>query len=352
MLKKPRVSVVVVNYNGQKYLETCIKSVLNIRSYKIELIIVDNASTDGSIEFINNVMKDDPRVSLIQNKKNYGPAYARNRGSEVAKGEYIAFLDNDTRVHENWLIESIKYFENDKEIGACQCKLILEDSIDIIDCVGEYLGQTGFLVQLAVTGEERDHGQYNDIIEIFAAKSAGMIVRKNVLLKVGGFDEDFFMYMEESDLCWRIWLQNYKVVLMPNSIVYHKSGTSSVILPEHINYFVKFHGTKNYISTLLKNLEVTNLFKILSLHLSGWIAIILFFLSKKQLSSVKYITHGLLWNLKYIRNIIKKRRVIQNQRKITDNILLPKIMKKKNILYFARKLTDTRKIGNANGWDK
>ena len=352
MLKKTRVSVVVVNYNGRKYLETCIKSVLAIKSHKIELIIVDNNSTDESIEFIKNVMKNDPRVSLIQNNKNYGPAYARNRGSEVAKGDYIAFLDNDTRVHENWLSESIKHFESDKEIGACQCKLILEDSMDIIDCVGEYLGQTGFLVQLAATGEEKDRGQYKDIIEIFAAKSAGMIVRKKVLLDVGGFDEDFFIYMEESDLCWRIWLQDYKVVLIPNSIVYHHSGTSSVIVPEYINYFVKFHGTKNYLSTLLKNLEITNLIKILSLHLSGWIAIIFFFLSQKQLLSVKYIIYGLLWNLKYFRKIFEKRRVIQNQRKVADNIILPKIMRKKSLLYFARKLTDTKKVGNANGWDK
>jgi GT2 family glycosyltransferase len=158
--------------------------------------------------------------------------------------------------------------------------------------------------------------------------------------------------MEDTDLCWRIWLQNSKVILIPESVVYHKSGASSVILPEESKYLVKFHGTKNYVATLLKNFELKNLLKILPLHLCGWMSIALFFLFHKKLKSAKWISQGILWNFIHFRSILEKRRIVQKQRLITDDELFSKIVKKQSLGYFLEKLKSKKQVGYAVGWDR
>lgn len=350
--EKPLVSLVIVNHNAKEYSELCLNSVLNSDYPNFEIIIVDNGSEDGSLEFFREISKSKPNINVIRNEENRGPSAARNQGIEKAKGKYVAFLDNDTTVHPLWLNEAIKVFESNSKIGACQCKLILLGTDNVIDSVGEYLGQFGFLVHVVTPGEEKDVGQYDNITEIFAAKSAGMIARKDVLNKIGGFDDDFFIYAEESDLCWRVWLQGYRVVLIPNSIVYHKFGLSSKVLQEKIDYLIKFHGTKNHITTLMKNLEFKNLQKILPIHISMWMGIALFFLVKRQSKSVKWIFQGIIWNLTNCRNTVKKRRIVQANRTMKDEEIFPKILRKKSLNYFTKKLRRRSRIGFAEGWDK
>jgi GT2 family glycosyltransferase len=334
----PLVSIVVVTYNAKKYLESCLNSVLNSDYSNFGVIIVDNGSEDGSLEFLEEISKSKLNITVIRNKENLGPSVARNQGIEKAKGKYVGFLDNDTRVHPLWLKEAVKVFEANPKIGACQCKLILDDTDNIIDCVGEYLGQYGFLVNFVTPGAEKDIGQYDNFIEIFAAKSAGMIARRDVLNKIGGFDDDYFIYMEESDLCWRIWLQGYTVILIPNSIVYHKFGTSSVILPQKINYLIKFHGTKNYITSLLKNFGLWNLVKVLPLHLSLWAGMAVGYVLKGRLLWATYIVKGVLYNLVYFRRIWEKRLKVQYlTRKVPDNDIMSRIVKKTSFAYFYNK---------------
>ncbi|MDY6893951.1 MAG: glycosyltransferase family 2 protein [Thermotogota bacterium] len=294
--EEPFVSVVIVNYNAKKYLEDCIYSILNSDYQNIEIIAVDNGSDDGSLDFLQEILKSKSNVDYIRNEENIGPAAARNQGIRKVNGEYVAFLDNGTTVHPLWLKKSIKFFEDNPRVGACHCKLILSDTDNILDCVGEYLGQYGFLVNVVTSGEEKDVGQYNKILKIFTAKSAGMIVRMDALKKIEGFDDDYFIYFEESDLSWRIWLQGSEIVFIPDSIVYHKFGTSSIVLPERINYLVKFHGTKNYISTLIKNLGTKNLFKIIPILIAMWLGKSSIFLLKGQFKSTKWILQEVLWN--------------------------------------------------------
>ena len=191
----PFVSVVIVNYNGKEFLRDCLESVLNCNYANLEVIVVDNGSKDGSCGFVESVSLSGHNVRLIRNERNLGPSAARNQGIEIARGKYIAFLDNDTRVDPLWLRAAINSFESDPEIGACQCKLLLDGSDSVIDCVGEYLGHNGFLVQVVIPGQEKDVGQYDQIGEIFVAKSAGMIARKDILIAIGKFDGDYFIYV-------------------------------------------------------------------------------------------------------------------------------------------------------------
>jgi len=345
----PLVSIVIVNYNNKDCLDSCINSVLKSDYPNFEVIVVDNGSQDRSWEFLKNLSKSN--IIAIRNDKNLGPSKARNQGIQIAKGKYVAFLDNDTAIHPSWLKEAIKVFEADNKIGACQCKLILSDTDDIIDCVGEYLGQNGFLVNIVIPGEEKDIGQYDDIREIFAAKSAGMIARKDVLCKIKGFDDDYFIYMEESDLCWKIWLRGYKVILIPNSIIYHKFGTTSAVTSkELVNYNVKFHGTKNYISTLIKNLGAINFFKIIPIHLCMWGGILFFFLFKLEFKSAIWILQGIFWNIKNYKQLREKRIIVQKERTISDKELFPKIIRRKGLQYFIGKLINKKTVGYAKPW--
>ncbi len=350
--KKNIISVVIVNYNGRTYLEACLDSVLKTQYDNFEIIVIDNGSSDSSQDYLRKISIEKPSIKCIFNQENFGPSKARNQGAAKAQGEFIAFIDNDTLVDPEWLKEAIKVFIAEPKIGACQCKLIIEGTDNLIDSIGEYLGQNGFLVQAVLPAEEKDLGQHNTINDIFAAKSAGMLVRKDLFIKIGGFDEDYFIYLEESDLCWRVWLAGYRVVLACNSIVYHKFGTSSVVLPDKINYLTKFHGTKNYITTLFKNPGLKNLLQMLPVHICIWIAVALIFFFKGQFKSTEWIFQGIFWNIKNFKKIIAKRASIQSQRVRSDKEIFPKIMKKKNLRYFMAKIQRNKKIGNAIGWDK
>ncbi len=350
MNKEPLVSVVIVNYNGKIYLKECLESLYTTKYTNFEVIVIDNGSTDGSVEYIKKSIKK-LKLKIIQNDKNIGPSSARNEGIKEAKGKYVVFLDNDTTVTSMWLKNAVKFLENNPNVGAGQLKLIISKT-NKIDSVGEYIGQNGFLVNIVEAGKENDNGQYDEIKEIFAAKSAGMIARKDALDEINGFDDDYFIYVEESDLCWRIWLKGSKVMLIPNSIIYHRFGTSSIILKNDINYFVKFHGAKNYVQTLIKNLEFKNLIKILTIHIFLWFGIATFLFSKRKFKSSKWIILGLVWNLTNLKRILEKRRRIQKNRVVSDSEILPKIIKKREISYFLNKLKGTKKIGNARGWVK
>jgi GT2 family glycosyltransferase len=351
-LRKPLISIVVINYNAADYLNSCLNSVLTSSYDNFEIIVVDNGSTDSSRDLINRLINGRHKIRAIFNSINLGPAAARNQAVRQAKGEYIAFLDNDTTVDPDWLNEALRVFETDAKIGACQCKLLLAGSDKLIDCVGEYLGQNGFLVQEAIAGEEKDIGQYDVVLNIFAAKSAGMIIRMSLFKEIGGFDADYFIYLEETDLCWRVWLMGYRVVLAPRAIVYHRFGTSSVVLADKVDYLTKFHGTKNYITTLLKNLDSKSLLKILPVHLSIWLGAALFFLIKNKTSSTKWIIQGIIWNLKNIRKIKDKRLFAQSLRTVPDKKIFYEIMKKKDFGYFLAKIRRNKTLGNATGWNK
>lgn len=348
----PLVSVVVVTHNAKEYLEICLKSIIDSHYNNIEIIVVDNDSDDGSKELVNKLAFSFPQIKLICNNTNLGLSIPRNQGAKEAKGKYIAFIDNDTRVHPAWLNGTVEILEKEKDIGAVQCKLILDDGSNFLDSIGEYMSKYGFLIHRVLPGKEKDDGRYDTIQEIFAAKGAGMIIRRKVLEKIGWFDEDYYFGLEETDLCWRIWLNNYRVVFIPNSIVYHKFGTSSVIFRKTIDQIIKFHGCKNYLTTLFKNLGFLNLIKIFPLHLSLWICILIYFLYKKDFKSSKWIFEGILWYFKNFKKLLIKRRIVQSRRKVEDREIFPKILKRASLNYFANNFKDVRKVGNATTWIK
>lgn len=319
MKKKDFVSIIIPTYNAKKYVEKCISSILKNKYSNYEIIVVDNGSTDSTVDFLEEkytLFTD--KIGFVSLDKNYGPAKARNEGVKIAQGKYLGFLDSDTEVEKNWINEALNYFRKDKKIGALQCKLLLIKDKKSYDYAGEYLGNLGFLVPVAVYGEI-DHGQYDSCGKILAAKSAGMFIRKDVFDKIGGFDEDYFIFVEETDLGWRCWLAGYEVIFCPNSIVYHCFSSSKNIFDRKFdNYLVRFHGTKNYIMTLYKNLSKKYLLKILPGHIFLWLCLSFYLLLTGQTPSFINIIKGIFWNLKNFSENKNKRKEIQKKRRLTD----------------------------------
>ena len=340
-------SIIIVNYNGKKYLAKCLNSIFKNKYSKFEIIIVDNKSTDGSVDFvIDNFSRNLSKIKIVKLNKNYGPAYARNKGFEKSVGKFICFLDNDTQVHPNWLTNAKKLFDSDKKIGCIQSKLLLANQKNRIDYVGEFLGNLGFLKSTAQYGEI-DNGQYDSSNSILAAKSAGMFIRRQAFIDAGEFDPDYFIFMEESDLGWRTWLAGYKNIFCPKSIVYHKfSSTKDIVDPKFNNYLVRFHGTKNYIQTLIKNLSFWYLLKILPVHLILWFCLATYLLLTGKFLSAKNIYKGLFWNFSHLRQTLRKRKLVQEKRKVSDQKLFVtyKLMSKTNLRYYINKFTNSQKI--------
>jgi GT2 family glycosyltransferase len=303
--------------------------------------VIDNGSTDGSVELVEQFLVDTqkPKIKIMRNGTNIGPSAARNEGCKRALGKYVAFLDNDTQVDPLWMTRAVKLMESDSTIGAIQCKLLLIQNRNELDHVGDYITQFGFLIQRA-RFREVDRGQFDELVEIFATKSAGMIVRLNIFQEVEGFDDTYFIYMEETDLCWRIWLAGYRVVSLPTSVVYHDFDIATTKLAPGSRFLVKYHGTKNYVMTLLKNLDNQSLLKMLPIHLSLWIGIAVWHASRKRFRESSWIVRGILWNAMNFRATWAKRRRVQNKiRKVSDKNLMPRIMRRTDLDYLYDKIS-------------
>jgi hypothetical protein len=343
------VSIIIVSYNAKEYLIQCIQACLQSSYQPIEIIVVDNGSTDGSVDAVKGNYSTQSLVQLIALPQNYGPAYARNRGIEKATGKYLAFLDNDTKPEQKWLTDLVKIMESDNKIAACQCKLLLMQDPTRIDYVGDYISQYGFLVQ-EVNGGDLDVGQAEQVSEILSAKSAAMCARADVIREIGMFDEDYFIYVEETDLGWRMWLKGYRVVYIPTSKVYHAFGTTSKFYPDFANYNVRFHGCKNYILTLFKNFGFGYLCRVIPIHIGLWLGIGGWLAVKGKFRDSRLIGKGIWWNIIHFSASWKKRKRIQSERKVSDREIMPIIMRKRPFKYFYQKMATPHKVGHADSW--
>lgn len=326
---KPLVSIVILNYNGKQFLEPCLKSVLATDYPSFEVVFVDNASNDGSIELVEKMFGLDPRLKIIRNNKNLGCAEGFNVGSRLAKGKYIAFLASDTEVDNNWLKDIVNAMESDPAIGVAQPKyLYVSDNREIIDFAGGFLDPYGLTYPRGQEEEDRD--QYNEIEEIFYTTSSAMIIRKSLLDKLGLFDPSFYIYSEDVDYCWRVRLAGYKIIFVPKSKVYHLGKWERCAsYHQSMRHTLTFHSYKNTIMTRLKNYGIRYLAKYFPPY-------IVFLFSGSLYASLKDYSMGiqhfmlfmraLVWNLLNFKYIWKKRLEVQIViRKLSDEEVFEKL---------------------------
>ena len=254
----PETSVVVLNHNGIEHLDLCFDSLLqlNYPQDKLELILVDNASTDGSVDHTKIRF---PEVQIIENSRNLGFGRANNMGAKLARSEYVAFLNNDTRVDQNWLHQMVKPFFRSKDV-ACSGSRILSWDGKTIDFDGGLMNFHGFAFQDSYgLGYYEDDGDERPTIFVCGAS---MLVDREVFLDVGGFDEDFEYFFEDSEFCLRLWALGYEVIFVPKAITYHRHGATTKRFPGEklIRLF-----ERNALYTLIKDYEGEDLKKVLPL---------------------------------------------------------------------------------------
>jgi GT2 family glycosyltransferase len=219
-----KVSIIIPNYNGQNFLGDCIDSIhqIDFERKNYEIIVVDNASSDTSCEFILSVYPD---VILIPAERNLGFAGGCNLGIKNSSGEYIVLLNNDTVVDPNWLKELVTVADNDQDVAIVGSKLLFKQDPNVIQNAGSYLTSRGDGGDIG--SYQPDEGQYNTTREVMAVCGASMLIKRTLIEKIGTLDEDFFAYYEEIDLCYRTRLYGKKIIFAPRSIVYHVHAATS-----------------------------------------------------------------------------------------------------------------------------
>ena len=225
-MSSPKVAVVIVHWNKQDLLEQFLPAVCNSDYPNLEIYIIDNASTDNSVAYVNEYF---PHVKIIELSENHGYAGGYNLGLKYIKADYYILLNNDIEVPRNWINPIISLMEQDKKIAACQPKMldfIHRNQFEYAGASGGYIDTFGYAFCRGRLFDqlEMDGNQYDTVEEIFWATGACMFVRAESFHRAGGFDEHFFAHMEEIDLCWRFQLMGEKVMVVPQSHVYHVGG--------------------------------------------------------------------------------------------------------------------------------
>jgi GT2 family glycosyltransferase len=223
------VAVIILNWNGEHLLEEYLPQVLHTTDLSIaDVIVADNGSTDDSLELMETVFPD---VKLIRFDENYGFAEGYNRAIRATGYKYTILLNSDVSTVSKWLNPLYEYMESHPEVGACQPKILADhhrDTFEYAGASGGFMDCNGypFCRGRLFSTVEKDNGQYDDVVSVFWATGAALMVRSDLYLQVGGLDKEFFAHMEEIDLCWRILLTGKDIVVIPQSTVYHLGGGS------------------------------------------------------------------------------------------------------------------------------
>lgn len=222
----PKVAVVILNWNGRKYLEQFLPSVTATTYSNMELIVADNGSTDDSVSFLE---KNYPAIRIIRFAVNSGFTKGYNDALKQVESDYYVLLNSDVEVIPGWLEPMVATCEQDKSIAACQPKLLAFHDRHLFEyagAAGGWLDKYGYPFAKGRIFDicEEDNGQYDQSEPIFWASGAALFIRAAVFHEVKGFDEYFFAHQEEIDLCWRIQLAGYQVYSCPASVVYHVGG--------------------------------------------------------------------------------------------------------------------------------
>jgi len=254
MTNDPKVSIIILNWNGKGDTINCLRSLLNLKYSNYDIIVVDNGSTDGSQEVIRKLF---PFVKLIENKQNLGFAEGNNVGIRFALNDrnvkYIFILNNDTKVDPNCLTELIKVAESESKIGIVQPKVLRMDNPKILDTTGHvFKFGLGWIVDRG--SGETDRKQYDDKLDIIGGCACACLYKREMLEDIGFFDKSFDTYYEDAELSWRAYKKGWKAKYVPSAIVYHKRGGTvrkdkeimlkmSMLCLRNMTIAIKRHGT-------------------------------------------------------------------------------------------------------------
>lgn len=259
-----KIAVVILNWNGVKLLEQFLPSVIEF-SPQATVYVADNASTDDSVGYVK---ANFPSVKIIENKGNYGFAKGYNEALQFVEEEIYALVNSDIEVTDNWLQPIMDLFESEPKTAIIQPKILdfkNKEYFEYAGAAGGFIDKYGFPFCRGRIFDtiEKDHGQYNDTIEIFWASGACFFIRKDVYRELNGFDPLFFAHQEEIDLCWRAFNKNHITKYCGTSTVYHVGGaTLGAENPKK-----SFLNFRNSLWMMTKNLPKRQLFPVLFIRM-------------------------------------------------------------------------------------
>lgn len=313
------VSIIIPNWNGLDHLEICLPSISKQTFKNFEVIVVDNGSSDQSVDFVKTNF---PNFKIIKFKKNWGFSKAVNVGIKYSTSNYIFLLNNDTEIDKNCLKYLLEAAKSHLEVGFIAAKILNFSSRNLIDNAGDYIDSVGHLHSRGFgkkDGPEFSREQY-----IFASSGGGSLFKREVFKKVGYLDEDYFFYMEDIDLCLRAQLAGFKGWYQPKARIYHRRMGSVTKLENSTEPLIFKNMTQTVIKSFPRTLLLNNLnlLKIILVHLNT----IKYLFSKGLILETIKVEIELILNLK---KILAKRKKVQSLKAVSDGYLLANIPKRK-----------------------
>jgi GT2 family glycosyltransferase len=299
------VSVIVVNMSASHLLDKCLGSLSAQSQPPDEVIVVDNGSSDGSVDLVQARF---PHVHLLALSYNAGFSRANNLGIRHARGEYVALLNNDAEPAPGWLGELVAALEANPDIGSCASKIVLHQDPGVVDSCGDSYsvdgtpGKIGHLEPVAESSRPQ---------EVFGACAGAAIYRRSMLEELGGFDEDFFMVYEDSDLSFRARLRGHKCLYVPTAIVRHHVSASLGVLSDDAVYYAQ----RNLEYVFFQNMPTRLLVKYLPVHVltNGFR-----FLAHMARRQTRIFLKAKIDALRNLPRVLEKRRTIQRGRRVSS----------------------------------
>jgi len=311
----PRVTLIIVNYNGRGLVMDCLRALEGQNFKDFEILIVDNASSDGSLDEIEEFLRASSLSSLVRLiplSTNVGFAGRNLEGLKHANGEYIALLNSDTEPDKKWLEELVMNMDNNPEVGICASKLVVHGT-DIIDSGGD-----GF--STSFKGFKRGEGEkaslYNQFEYVFGACAGAALYKRKMIEEIGFFDEDFFLIHEDTDLNLRAQLHGWRVLYVPTAIVYHKVRSSIGIMSNMAVYYT----LRNSEFVRMKNIPLSIFVRCFPEFFIGMLTEFIYFAIR--LRRLRLYFKGKIDAIGMLPKMLKKRTVIMKNRKVSDRYLL------------------------------
>ncbi len=313
MKQWPKVSVVMSNYNGLtlKLLPENLSSILENDYPNLEVILIDNASTDNTVEVVQKKFKEFKKLKVIRNHINMY-SLGLNLGVQNAQGKYVAFFNNDVRVEDGFFQNFIQFLEKNTDIALAQGKLVSHFNHDIIDSVGENMDKFG---NPTTIGQGKDaKTNYLEVFEVLSVSGSCSILRKSVIDKIGWFDDAYGIGYEDLDLAFRSWLEGFRVVYFPDAISYHRRAATD--LSPMVRAIVRWHFNKNRLATMIKNYPLGFLLITLPVTLILYVAAGLWeiiFKGNYAIGSTRF--SAIIWIIAHLPILIRKRSLVKKNSK-------------------------------------
>ncbi len=309
-MSQGRFSVVIPNWNGRRFLADCLGSLARQSYRDIEIIVVDNASTDGSQALLQ---ADFPQAQLIALPENRGFTGACNTGIQAASGSIIALLNNDTEVDVNWAKAIVAAFASEVEVGMVASKMLLFDKRDHFHTAGDTFGVNGSAGNRGAW--EKDVGQYERAEYVFGACGGAAAYRRSMLEEIGMLDDDFFFLLEDIDLSWRAQLAGYKTLYLPSAVVYHHLSASGG------GVTASYYDGRNGIWVLVKNMPSPLLRRYALRILARQACLAWQAMCAWRGAEARARLRGMLRGLLTVGSAIRKRRQIQASKVVSDSYI-------------------------------